>query len=297
MKYFLLISLLVLPALVLIFEGGNKLVAYADEDPLEDEEADVEGEAEEAELTAGETEDDEEEFKNTASPDADTVLLFIRPNTPGASQLELPAGVPVEFLVGFRNKGGDDFVVETLDASFRYPMDFNFFIQNFSAIGYNKLIKSKEEATFHYSFLPSDVFAGRPFGLTINLAYRDSSGNQFQEAVFNETVQIVELEEGLDGETFFLYVFLAAGVILLLVIGQQTLLSVGKKRPTKKTAPVETGTSNPNNVDYDWLPKQTLASLNKEKQQRSPKASKSPKQIKTSQSPKQRKVKRSTGSE
>lgn len=72
---------------------------------------------------------------------------------------------------------------------------------------------------------------------------------------------------GLDGETFFLYVFLAAGVVLLLVIGQQTLLSVGKKRPstttTRKAAPVETGTSNPNNVDYDWLPKQTLASLSK----------------------------------
>lgn len=72
---------------------------------------------------------------------------------------------------------------------------------------------------------------------------------------------------GLDGETFFLYVFLAAGIVLLLVIGQQTLLSVGKKRSStttaKKSAPIETGTNNPNNVDYDWLPKQTLASLSK----------------------------------
>lgn len=45
------------------------------------------------------------------------------------------------------------------------------------------------------------------------------------------------------------------------------MLSVGKKRSTssttKKTAPIETGTNNPNNVDYDWLPKQTLASLSK----------------------------------
>lgn len=66
--------------------------------------------------------------------------------------------------------------------------------------------------------------------------------------------------EGLDGETFFLYVFLAAGIVLLLVIGQQTLLSVGRKRTTRK-APVETGTSNPNNVDYDWIPQQTLSTL------------------------------------
>lgn len=64
-----------------------------------------------------------------------------------------------------------------------------------------------------------------------------------------------------------MYVFLAAGIVLLLVIGQQTLLSVGKKRSStsapRKPAQVETGTNNPNNVDYDWLPKQTLASLSK----------------------------------
>lgn len=69
-------------------------------------------------------------------------------------------------------------------------------------------------------------------------------------------MNIVELEEGLDGETFFLYVFLGACGVLLLVVGQQFLVSVGKKRvggSTKRPA-VETGTSNPNDVDYDWLP-------------------------------------------
>lgn len=91
------------------------------------------------------------------------------------------------------------------------------------------------------------------------------------------------------------------------MIGQQTLLSVGKKRPAKKATPVETGTNNPNNVDYDWLPAQTLASLSKlsmafvnivfamlnvvaDKTQKSPRASKT-------QSPKQRKTKRLAGSD
>ncbi len=46
------------------------------------------------------------------------------------SSLELPAGVMVKFLVGFYNKGDKDFIVETLDASFRYPMDYTFYIQN-----------------------------------------------------------------------------------------------------------------------------------------------------------------------
>lgn len=81
-------------------------------------------------------------------------------------------------------------------------MDFNFFIQNFSAINYNKIVAPEQEATFHYSFVPSEAFAGRPFGLSINLIYHDAAGNGFQEAVFNETVQIVELEEGMSFKTY-----------------------------------------------------------------------------------------------
>lgn len=87
-------------------------------------------------------------------------------------------------------------------------------------------------------------------------------GNLFGEAVFNETINVIELDEGLDGETFFLYVFLAACVVLLLVIGQQFLVSVGKKKMGKKPV-VETGTTNPNDVDYDWLPKEVLNSISK----------------------------------
>ena len=44
--------------------------------------------------------------------------------------------------------------------------------QNFSAIAYQKTVKPKQEATVAYSFMPADAFAGRPIGLSINLAYR-----------------------------------------------------------------------------------------------------------------------------
>lgn len=300
MKSIFLLLLLVLPAVIFTINGGRSFVAYAEEDLTDDEgEAEVEGEGDTDDLAATDTEEDEEEVKTTASPDGDTVVLFVKPVVTGASQIELPGGVPVEFLVGFRNKGKQEFILETIEASFRYPMDYNFYIQNFSAISYNRQVQPSEEATLAYSFIPSESFAGRPFGLNINLAYRDASGNSYLDAVFNETVQIIELDEGLDGETFFLYVFLAAGVILLLVIGQQTLLSVGRKRTSRKV-PVETGTSNPNNVDYDWLPKQTLDRLNKEKKEKSPKATKQQpsKQPPAKQtSPRQRKAQRKAGSE
>lgn len=288
MKNFFLLALLVLPAILFTVDNGHKFMACA-EDELEDELVDVEGENDADDVAV--TDEDEDEAKTTTSPDADTTILFTKPIIVGSSQMELPGGHPVEFLVGFRNKGKQDFLLESLEASFRYPMDFNFYIQNFSAIAYNRLVKPDQEATLMYSFLPSEAFAGRPFGLNINLNYRHyPEGGVFQEAVYNETVQIIELEEGLDGETFFLYVFLAAGVVLLLVVGQQFLSSLGRKRTSRKTV-VETGTNNPNNVDYDWLPKQTLQQINKQME-------KSPKQNKNKQqSPRQRKVKRSAGSD
>jgi translocon-associated protein subunit alpha len=50
-------------------------------------------------------------------------------------------------------------------------------------------------------FTPSETFASRQFGLTINLRYRNTDGKPFINTVFNETVSIVEPDEGLDGET------------------------------------------------------------------------------------------------
>ena len=48
--------------------------------------------------------------------------------------------------------------------------------------------------------------------------YRDLEGNSYLDPVFNETVQIVEYDEGFDTEVFFMYVTLAAAVILLLFL-------------------------------------------------------------------------------
>jgi len=43
---------------------------------------------------------------------------------------DLPAGKEVRFLVGFTNKGSSDFIIESMDAAFRYPQDYSFYIQN-----------------------------------------------------------------------------------------------------------------------------------------------------------------------
>ncbi|XP_015263026.1 PREDICTED: translocon-associated protein subunit alpha [Gekko japonicus] len=241
----------------------------------EDDEAEVE-EDEPTELTE-EKEEEDLSGEPKASPNADTTILFVKGE-------DFPANNIVKFLVGFTNKGTEDFIVESLDASFRYPQDYQFFIQNFTALPLNTVVPPQRQATFEYSFIPAEPMGGRPFGLVINLNYKDQNGNFFQDAVFNQTVTIIEKEDGLDGETIFMYMFLA-GLGLLVIVGLHQLLESRKrKRPAQK---VEMGTSNQNDVDMSWIPQETL---NQIMQSRRDKAS--PRRL-----PRKRAQKRSVGSD
>uniref|UniRef100_A0A8C2XRB7 Translocon-associated protein subunit alpha n=1 Tax=Cyclopterus lumpus TaxID=8103 RepID=A0A8C2XRB7_CYCLU len=227
----------------------------------EDDEAEVEDD-ENVELTE-EKEDEEEEAlvgEVKASPNADTTILFVKGD-------DFPANNIVKFLLGFSNKGPENFVVESLDASFRYPQDYQFYIQNFTALQLGIEVPASRQATFEYSFIPAEPMGGRPFGLVINLNYKDGNGNIFQDAVFNQTVTVTEREDGLDGETIFLYVFLS-GLSLLVVVGLHQLMESRKRRrPAPK---VEMGTSSHNDVDLSWIPQETLNQINKASPKRSP---------------------------
>lgn len=119
--------------------------------------------------------------------------------------LEFPANEIVRFLVGFTNKGIQDFTVQSLEASFRYPQDFQFYIQNvsamptvsahanktqnykknnpkfykkcffqFTALPLDAVVKPQTQASFEYSFIPAQPMAGRPFILVILLNYLDT---------------------------------------------------------------------------------------------------------------------------
>ncbi|KAM3860236.1 translocon-associated protein subunit alpha [Diretmus argenteus] len=289
----LLLVLLAFPAAILM--NGPVVAA---QDPTEDEEAeavdedvvddvtaedeDDEAEVEDddnAELTEEKDEEEEEALAGEvkASPNADTTILFVKGD-------DFPANEIVKFLLGFTNKGPENFVVESLDASFRYPQDFQFYIQNFTALQLGIVVPASRQATFEYSFIPAEPMGGRPFGLVINLNYKDGNGNVFQDAVFNQTVTITEREDGLDGETIFMYVFLS-GLGLLVVVGLHQLLESRKRRrPAPK---VEMGTSSHNDVDMSWIPQETL---NQIMQSRRDKAS-------PRRSPRKRNQKRSAGSD
>ncbi|XP_055352175.1 translocon-associated protein subunit alpha-like [Paramacrobiotus metropolitanus] len=222
----------------------------------------------------------------TGSPDADTTVYFTYP----LNSKEIPTNKPVRLLIGFRNRGAADMMVDYLDASLRYPMDYSYIITNFTAVRFSRHVPAQQEATFDYGFYLHEAFAARPFTLNINLHYHDAADKLFVSAVYNDTIQVVELDEGLDSQTFFLYIMLAAVVSLLGLLGYQYTSARSKKRfgGVKKAvkasvsaagsgSQVESGTSRSGDVDYDWLPESTLRAINKSPK-KSPVQSRSPQQ-------------------
>jgi len=270
---------------VCIFLTSSPMVKHvrAQEDQVEDEveenieadaddidskvESEPDGTEQEEMATTGKDVPDEEEDSTTikSSPNAVTTVLF-----PEYPDQNVPAGKVIYVIVGLQNKGEDDFIVDTIDASFRYPQDYSYFIQNFTGNQYNRVVEPGVEASFLYAFHPHESYGGRPFGLTIMMKYKDANGNQFGNGVVNQTITFKELEEIFDGETFFLYVFLAA-LGLLVIFGCNFALSNSKlKKIVPKVVP-EVGTQNTlNNVDYDWLPKETTTDFGKGSPRQSP---------------------------
>ncbi|CAL8339568.1 unnamed protein product [Merluccius merluccius] len=258
----MLLLLLAFPCGLIMSIGHVAAESESAEDIGHDATVDEEDEEEEDEVLVEEdqipnqemdsdVDEDSESADVTSHPDADTTIVFVTGE-------EFPSNEIVKFLVGFTNKGNQEFTVQSLEASFRYPQDFQFYIQNFTALPLNTVVQAQKQASFEYSFIPAQPMAGRPFGLVILLNYMDTEGKAFQTAIYNQTVTITELEEGLDGETMFMYIFLTGLVALMLFGMYQVLDSRTKRRITMK---IEKGTSSMNDVDISWIPQETLNAM------------------------------------
>lgn len=197
------------------------------------------------------------------SDEADVTFMFTRPVV--EKPYEFPIGKEVHFLVGFKNKAQKDFQIQTMDASFKYELDFTYTLQNFSSYPYNRVVEPNQETTVGYTFFISEQYAARPYGFTVNLLYSDKDGVQYMNTVFNETVRLIELDEGLDSESFFLYILLA-GFVALIGYGLNHLY-IKYVNPTRRTSikpkVEQEKTTSTKEVDYDWLPPSMVANLKK----------------------------------
>lgn len=260
-KLLLLASLCLTPRISLCEEDE----VVEDEEEIMDMEEDEEAELREAEpLDDGSPlEDDEpaepaqeEEEDFVIKPSEDAKVFYAFPKH--ADESRFPGGKVVKALIGFQNNGDKNFIVDNVEGSFRYPMDYNYVIQNFTSFRYGREVAPGATQTFLYMFVPSEQLAGgsRTFTLVMSLNYRGEDGTLYTDSPFNETISVVEVDEGFDTEIFFMYILLAA-LFALVLFGAQYMLSsaLGSRKSSKKA--METGTSE--DIDYDYIPKDHLA--------------------------------------
>lgn len=50
----------------------------------------------------------------------------------------------------------------------------NLFHFQFTTYAYDRIVKPKQEVTLSYNFFVSDAYSPRPYGLIVNLNYRDA---------------------------------------------------------------------------------------------------------------------------
>lgn len=231
--------------------------------------------------------------------------LFLYPSGAGSvgRSLDLPTGKTIKIALHMRNKGDSTFHVDLATAAFRYPMDMSYVIQNFTTTRYHgQDVEPGREASFLYQFHTDPQLAARSFGLTVQLGYRDAEGKNYLHSAINQTVSLYEPDEGFDGETFFMYIFLAvlavlagAGIWYLLKTYTPAKKLASKSRHAAKSsksassahsADSADGSSPTNNngglspganYDLEWIPQQHLDIKNRRaKVQQSPRQRKSP---------------------
>eukprot|EP00026_Physarum_polycephalum_P014236 Phypoly_transcript_14727.p1 GENE.Phypoly_transcript_14727~~Phypoly_transcript_14727.p1 ORF type:complete len:246 (+),score=51.86 Phypoly_transcript_14727:114-851(+) len=136
-----------------------------------------------------------------ASPDVSTAFVF--PDHPARV---VTAGDIVEVLLGFVNNGDREFNITSVSASLNHPLDYRYFIQNYSRAEYGLLVQPKEQVSVSYRFRPDPLLEPRDFGLVVSVFYEDESGKNFTNAFYNGTITIVEADTGFDLQQLFLTV-------------------------------------------------------------------------------------------
>eukprot|EP01088_Endostelium_zonatum_P019643 TRINITY_DN688_c0_g1_i1.p1 TRINITY_DN688_c0_g1~~TRINITY_DN688_c0_g1_i1.p1 ORF type:complete len:236 (-),score=48.64 TRINITY_DN688_c0_g1_i1:116-823(-) len=154
----------------------------------------------------------EEVPRNLSAPDVTTAVVF-----PSHNDGKIPSGAEVPIIIGFRNHGEKRYNITHIEASFNYPQDYTYFIQNFTAQHYHYLVGPSEEITLEYTIFPDPLLDMRDFGLVVSVYYHDGNhiqvGNNYTSIVYNTTVDIIELDSGFDAQSFF------ATIAIIAIIG------------------------------------------------------------------------------
>jgi len=187
------------------------------------------------------------EVQLISSPDVLTSIVF-----PSTNLIErtFKIGEIVDLIFCFTNNGDRMINITSVIASFRYPQDWRYYIQDFTRKSYGSLVAPGEFASFVYKFKPDAMLEPREFTFTAAVFYTDSAIQNFTSVLFNSTINMIEAGQGMDAQTLFTYIGLLGVLGLGAFVAYKNLgKSLGKKKSRVK---IETGTQATGLMD-EWL--------------------------------------------
>jgi len=131
------------------------------------------------------------------------------------------------------------------------PVQFDYYIQNFTRSRLAVIVNPKEEVSVRYVFRLDPMLDARDYGLVAIAYYTDKAKKAYSSTYFNGTFTLVESNESVDVQLLFTYVGLAAVAGLLLFAGAKAVGGKGSKRKSKRyDTPSK---SSVDELDNDWL--------------------------------------------
>jgi len=231
-------------------------LSFASYTYAQDDEAEVEIEDDEDEIAPENLSDEpvQEEPKAQLSPEPlEGVRSFIFfPEGPTS----ITGGKMSEVVLGVQNNGDKDIEMVSCNGRMMMPGNPNEAVQNFTNVGYeNHAIFSKSEASFSYAFMPHMQTGGREFQVVIDLIYKEKDTQMYYKATpYDETVQVLESQEGVMTEIVQLYMTLIALAIAgVYFLYQKFVVKKMAAQAVAQGKKVERGTVN-EDVDMAWIP-------------------------------------------
>ncbi|CAH8677237.1 SWI/SNF and RSC complex subunit Ssr1 [Schistosoma haematobium] len=160
----------------------------------------------------------------------------------GRREINLPVGKISSLVASLANTNptnGEQFKLDFIEGALHYPMYYDYHIQNFTKQRLHETLEPGQETSLYYRFKPAPELAGRSFDLSIVVYYHDNNDIYYAHKLFNQTVNLFEIEEGVDTELIFLVILVIALSIAILIGIWHWFTSIAQKRqPAKKSSKV-----------------------------------------------------------
>nr|CAH8874408.1 unnamed protein product [Trichobilharzia regenti] len=195
------------------------------------------------------------------SPAINALVAFSKPSYglySGRREINLPVGKVSSIVasLAYTNPANSQqhFTLDFIEGALHYPMYYDYHIQNFT--------KQRLHKTLNPVRRPAVELAGRSFDLSVVVYYHDNNNIYYAHKLFNQTINLYEIEEGVDTQLIFLVVLVIALSIAVLIGAWHWFTSKANRRqPTKQTSKLVE-----NNADSGVVENEYLALINDKSQ-------------------------------